>query len=219
MERAVAGRGEERFIRRTVPKPIGEASGEGRIVGRSGEEEEFRRSQHGDVHPAHGVLEAILGVEPCLQEFQIRFDLRLGHVAAKRAWKEVGEEFASVFEGLVGTDRLELRRALGRRQIEVHARQVAADAPDLLASRRDDIAPGVERLDRELAKEARMAHRRPDRVEGAFDFEPVEGDAGADMFGGASGDLSDAQSVPRHRHRVEDDRFMGVEPGDDLADL
>ena len=64
-----------------------------------------------------------------------------------------------------------------------------------------------------------MAHRRPDRVEGAFDFEPVEGDAGADMFGGSSGDLSDAQSVPRHRHRVEDDRFMGVEPGDDLAFL
>ena len=85
MERAVAGRGEERFIRRAVPKPIGEASGEGRIVGWSGEEEEFRRGQDGHVDAAHGVLEAILGVEPCLQEFQVGFDLRCGHVAAEGA--------------------------------------------------------------------------------------------------------------------------------------
>ena len=39
------------------------------------------------------------------------------------------------------------------------------------------------------------------------------------MLGGAAGDLADAQSVPRHRHRVEDDGFMRVEPGRDLADL
>ena len=43
-----------------------------------------------------------------------------------------------------------------------------------------------------------MAGRWPDGVERAFDLEPVEGDAGSDVFGGAAGDLADAQSVPGH---------------------
>ena len=64
-----------------------------------------------------------------------------------------------------------------------------------------------------------MADRRPHGVERAFDLEPVEGDARADVLGGAAGDLSDAQSIPRNRDGVEDDGFMGVEPGDDLTFL
>ncbi len=39
------------------------------------------------------------------------------------------------------------------------------------------------------------------------------------MLGGAAGDLADAQSVPRHRDRVEDDGVVRIEPGRDLADL
>ena len=219
VQRAIAGRGEQGVVRRTVPKPIGEASSEGRVVGRRGEEEEFRGSQYGDVDAAHGVFEAILGVEPCLQEFQIRFDLRCGHIAAKRAWKEVGEEFAGVFNGLIGTDRLEFRRALSRREVEVHARQVSAEATDLFAAWRNDVAPGDKWFDRELAKEARVADGRPDRIQGAFDLEPIEGHTGADVLGGTAGDLSDAQSIPRHRDGVEDDGLMGIEPGDDLTFL
>jgi len=116
-------------------------------------------------------------------------------------------------------NRLELRLTFGRREVEVHARQVSAEAPDFLASRRDDIAPGDKWFDRELAKEARVADRRPDRIQGAFDLEPIEGHTRADMLGGPAGDLSDAQSIPRHRDRVEDDGLMGVEPGDDLTFL
>ena len=133
--------------------------------------------------------------------------------------QEVGEEFAGVFNGLFGADRLELRRALRRREVEVYARQVAADAPDLLASGRDDVGSGDECFDWELAKEARVADRWPDRIQGAFDLEPIEGHARADVLSGAAGDLADAESVPRNGDGVEDDGLMGIKPGDDLTFL
>ena len=62
-----------------------------------------------------------------------------------------------------------------------------------------------------------MADRGPDGVQRALDLEPVERHARADVLGRATGDLADAESVPGDRDRVEDDGFMGIEPGDDLA--
>ena len=133
--------------------------------------------------------------------------------------QEVGQQLAGVLDRVNGGDCLDLRLTFGRREVEVHARQVAAEAADLFATRRHDIVPSDERLDGQFSEEAGVAGRRPDRVEGAFDLEPVESHAGSDVLRGAPGDLSDAQSVPRNRNGVEDDGLMGIEPGDDFAFL
>jgi hypothetical protein len=64
-----------------------------------------------------------------------------------------------------------------------------------------------------------MAFRRPGGVDRSLDFEPVQGHAGAGVFGGTPRDLSDAQASPWDGNGIEDDGLMGVDPCGDFSFL
>jgi hypothetical protein len=76
------------------------------------------------------------------QQRHIRLDLVGRDLTTKGLRQKGREQLASIRLGLRGLHGLQRRLSLLRREIEMHARHIAADAAHLLALRRDDIARG-----------------------------------------------------------------------------
>ena len=64
-----------------------------------------------------------------------------------------------------------------------------------------------------------MAFGRPLGVEWALNFKPIQRDARTHVFGCAAGDLADAQTGPRNRHRVKNQGLQRIDPGGEFVFL